>query len=385
MPAQTDYYELLGVSKAASAEELKRAYRNLAKKYHPDVNKSPDATEKFRQIQSAYDVLSDDNKRRQYDRYGFDAESAEAQGFGGFPGGGAGFTAEDIFSSIFENFTGGGNARRGGGGPQIVRGDDLKEDVELTLEEVSTGIEKTLKFQRMETCDTCEGTGAQAGTKVETCTQCQGQGQIRFTQRTALGMFTSTQVCPSCRGKGKTIVQPCQTCSGTGRTRKTRERSVKIPAGADTGMRMRLIGEGDAGENGGPSGDLYLVLYIKDHDTFEREGNDVFMELPVSFARATLGDTVSVPTLYGNEDLKIPEGTQPGHRFVLRGKGVPEVNGRNKGDQVVILKVQVPTKLTAEQRELLKTFAATMGERVNDPPEHKGIWEVSSGENRSRA
>ncbi len=376
MPAQTDYYELLGVSKTASSEELKRAYRNLAKKYHPDVNKAADAAEKFREIQAAYDVLSDDNKRRQYDRYGFDAEAAGGEGFGGFPGGfgggGAGFSAEDIFSTIFENFTGGGSTRRSGG-PQIVRGDDLRENVELTLEEVSVGVEKTLKFQRMETCDTCHGSGAQTGTKVETCSQCQGSGQIRFTQRTPLGMFTSSQTCPGCRGKGKMISSPCTTCSGSGRTRKTRERSVKIPAGADTGMQMRLIGEGDAGENGGPSGDLYLALYVQDHSTFEREGNDIFMELPVSFAKATLGDTVSVPTLFGNEDLKIPEGTQPGHRFVLKGKGLPEVNGRSKGDQVVILKVQVPTKLTPEQRELLKTFASTMGEKIHESHEHKGI------------
>ncbi|MBC7528341.1 MAG: molecular chaperone DnaJ [Chthonomonadaceae bacterium] len=372
MPAQTDYYELLGVSKTASAEELKRAYRNLAKKFHPDANKAANAAEKFREIQAAYDVLSDDNKRRQYDRHGFDAETA-GEGFGGFPGGfggGGGFTAEDIFSTIFEGFGGGGGRASA---PTVVRGDDLREDVELTLEEVSVGVEKTLKFQRMENCDTCQGSGAQAGTKVETCTNCHGQGQVRFTQRTALGMFTTQQPCPNCRGKGKTITSPCGTCSGTGRTRKTRERSVKIPAGADTGMRMRLIGEGDAGENGAPSGDLYLVLYVKDHDTFEREGNNIYMELPLSFAKATLGDTLSVSTLYGNEDLKIPEGTQPGHKFVLRGKGLPEVNGRTKGDQVVIVKVLVPTKLTAEQRDLLKTFASTMGEKVAETAEHKGI------------
>ena len=361
-----DYYEVLGVSKTASAEELKRAYRNLAKKYHPDINKATDAADRFKEIQAAYDTLSDDGKRRNYDRFGTDSPNE------GFPGGGfnGGVDVGDIFDMFFGQQ--GGNRGRETRS-NVVRGDDLREDLELTLEEVASGIEKTIKFQRMETCDTCQGNGAKPGTSPETCTQCQGSGQIRFSQNTMLGTFHSTQTCPKCRGTGRIVPQPCPTCAGSGRTRKTRERSIKIPAGADTGMRMRLIGEGDAGANGGPSGDLYLVLYVKDHELFERRGNDLFTEIPISFARASLGDTVQVPIIGGIEDLKIPEGTQPGQAFTLRGKGLPDVNGRGKGDLHIIAKVEVPTRLTPEQRELLKQFAATMGEKVLEHPQGKGI------------
>jgi molecular chaperone DnaJ len=358
-----DYYEVLGVSKTASAEEVKRAYRNLARKFHPDVNKASDAADKFKEIQSAYDVLSDENKRRQYDRYGHEAANGGVDaGFGGFPGG-----VGDIFDIFF------GQATRGAtGGSTVVRGDDLREDMELTLEEVATGVEKTIRFQRMESCETCQGSGSKPGTSADTCPQCHGTGQLRFSQSTLLGTFHSTQTCTRCRGTGKVITSPCGTCNGSGRNRKTRERTVKIPPGADSGMRLRLVGEGDAGERGGPAGDLYLVLYVQDHPTFERHGNDVYCEVPISFARAALGGTVEVPILGGKEDLKIPEGTQSGHRFTLRGKGIPDINGRGKGDQHVIVQVQVPTRLTAEQRELLKQFAATTGEQLNQSQEQKG-------------
>jgi molecular chaperone DnaJ len=358
-----DYYEVLGVSKTASAEEVKRAYRNLARKFHPDVNKASDAADKFKEIQSAYDVLSDETKRRQYDRYGHEAANGGMDGgFGGFPGG-----VGDIFDIFF------GQATRGAtGGSTVVRGDDLREDLELTLEEVATGVEKTIRFQRMESCETCQGSGSKPGTSADTCSQCHGTGQIRFSQSTLLGTFHSTQTCTKCRGTGKVITSPCGTCSGSGRNRKTRERTVKIPAGADSGMRLRLVGEGDAGERGGPAGDLYLVLYVQDHSSFERHGNDVYCEVPISFARAALGGTVEVPILGGKEDLKIPEGTQSGQRFTLRGKGIPDINGRGKGDEHIIVQVQVPTRLTAEQRELLKQFAATTGEQVNQSQEQKG-------------
>ena len=260
-------------------------------------------------------------------------------------------------------------ARRGPSAETVLRGDDLREDMELTLEEVANGVEKTIRFPRMETCDTCHGNGAKPGTNPDTCPQCQGAGQVRFSQNTLLGTFHSQQPCNRCRGTGKIIASPCGTCSGAGRLRRPRERSVKIPAGADTGMRLRLIGEGDAGERGGPAGDLYLVLYVKDHELFERRANDLFTEVPISFARAALGGTIQIPIINGVEDLKIPEGTQSGQTFTLRGKGIPDINGRGKGDEHVVVHVQVPTKLTAEQREILKQFAATTGEKTSESHE----------------
>lgn len=356
-----DYYEVLGVSREASAEELKRAYRNLAKKYHPDINRAADAADKFKEIQAAYDTLSDDNKRQTYDRFGHEGLNG---GMNGFPGGfGMG---ESPLSDLFDIFM--GQTPRGRGpASTVVRGDDLREDLELTLEEVATGVEKTIKFPRMESCDTCHGSGARPGTNPDTCPQCHGAGQLRFSQSTLIGTFHSTQACPRCRGTGKVIANPCGACNGGGRTRKFRERGVKVPAGVETGTRMRLPGEGDAGEHGGPAGDLYLVLYVKEHPVFERRGNNLYCEVPVSFARAALGDTIQVPIINGIEELKIPEGTQSGQTFTLRGRGIPDINGRGKGDANYIIHVQVPTKLTAEQRELLKQFAATTGEKVHEP------------------
>ncbi|MDW8208112.1 MAG: molecular chaperone DnaJ [Chloroherpetonaceae bacterium] len=357
-----DYYEVLGVSRNASPEELKRAYRNLARKYHPDVNKAPDAAEKFKEIQAAYEVLSDENKRRQYDRYGHEGVNGGVDaGFGGFPGG-----VGDIFDIFF-----GGMGVRTGASTTVVRGDDLREDLELTLEEVAAGVEKTIRFHRMETCDTCQGSGSRPGTSADVCPQCHGAGQIRFSQATLLGTFHSTQTCTRCRGAGRVVTTPCAACSGSGRVRRLRERTVKIPAGADTGMRLRLVGEGDAGERNGPAGDLYLVIHVLDHPVFERHGNDIVCEVPISFARAALGGTIEIPVLGGREELKIPEGTQSGQRFTLRGKGIPDINGRGKGDQHVIVTVQVPTRLTAEQRQLLRQFAATMGEQIHDPHDHR--------------
>ena len=285
-----DYYEVLGVSRTASGEELKRAYRNLAKKFHPDVNKDADASDKFKEIQLAYDVLNDDAKRKQYDRFGAEGMSG-AGGFGGFEGG----AGAAPFGDIFDMFFGQGGGAQARGGSTVARGDDLREDMELTLEEVATGVDKTVKYPRMEMCETCHGDGAKPGTTPETCPQCHGQGQIRFSQNTLLGTFHSSQTCTKCRGTGKVIPSPCQTCSGTGRVRKTRERTVKIPAGADSGLRLRIVGEGDAGERGGPAGDLYIVLYVREHDTFERQGNDIYCEIPISFARAGVGRNPGSP------------------------------------------------------------------------------------------
>lgn len=356
-------YEVLGVSRSASPEELKKAYRNLAKKYHPDVNTAPDAADRFKEVQTAYDVLSDENKRRQYDRYGLEG----LNGMAGFP---EGFAAGG-FGDIFDIFFGQGAAR---GTSPAARGDDIREDLELTLEEAAAGVEKSLRFPRMEACDACQGSGAKPGSSADTCPQCRGQGQIRFTQNTLLGAFHTSQTCPRCRGAGRVILSPCQNCSGTGRVRRIRERTVKIPAGADTGLRLRLSGEGDAGERGGPAGDLYLVIYVRDHNVFERRGADLSCEVPVSIARAALGGVIQVPVLNGTEELKIAEGTQPGQIYTLRGRGMPELNGKGRGDEHILIRVEVPTRLTSEQKELLRQFAASQGEQVEEAGEGANLF-----------
>jgi molecular chaperone DnaJ len=352
-----DYYEVLGVSRDASQEEIKRAYRNLAAKYHPDRNKSPDAAEKFKEIQAAYDVLSDEQRRRQYDRYGHAAwDEAPSNGFS------SGFGANP-FADIFDIFFGESPTARGR--TDVARGDDLREDVELTLEEVATGVTKTIRYARMETCEVCQGTGAGAGS-VDTCPQCHGRGQIRFTQTSLLGTFQTIQTCMRCRGTGKVIRDPCRHCNGTGRVRRTCERTVNIPAGVETGVRLRLVGEGDVGERGGPPGDLYLVIYVRDHEIFERRGSHIYCEVPVSITTATLGGTIEVPVLGGKETLKLEPGTQPGQEYVLPGKGLPELNGRRRGDEHVIINVQIPKQLSPEQRALLQQLAVTFGEKAED-------------------
>lgn len=355
MAAQSkDFYDLLGVQKDASGDEIKRAYRNLARKFHPDFNKEPDAADKFKEIQVAYEILSDDTKRQQYDRYGeaaFTNNGGGAQGFGSAPFG-------DIFSSFFDDFMGGGRSSAA----NEVRGDDLRHDLELTLEEAATGAEKTIKFQRLETCDTCSGSGAKPGTEPDTCSQCRGTGQIRFSQNTLLGTFHTTQTCPRCKGRGVTITSPCNSCSGTGRNRRTVEKAIKIPAGADTGMRLRLGGEGDSGINGAESGDLYIFLHIQEHDLFERKGNDLFASIPVSFPTLALGGTLQAPLINGSEELRVPEGTQSGHTFTLKGRGVPDIRGRRSGDLHLTVHAAVPTHLNAEQKEMLQRFAESLGE-----------------------
>jgi molecular chaperone DnaJ len=359
---QRDYYEVLGVERSASTDDIKKAYKKLAGVYHPDINRTAGADEKFREVQTAFDVLSDEQKRARYNQYGT-AEEAP----GGFPPG------YDPLSEIFQDIFGGAGARnRRSGAPVPVRGDDLRHDVTLTLEEAVLGVEKTIRFQRWESCNDCEGTGAKAGTKVEACPQCQGSGQT-YTQRNMfIGTFTQAQTCTRCRGTGKMIASPCPTCSGVGRVRRMRERSIKIPAGVDTDMRMPLRGEGDAGERGGPAGDVYLVFEVEKHDVFTREGIDLYCEIPISFPQATLGATIMVPLIDGKEELKVPEGTQSGHQFTIRGQGVPDVHGRGRGDLYIILQVETPRKLTSEQRELLKQFAATLGEK--EEHENKGLF-----------
>lgn len=358
MAAQShDYYDVLGVSKSATGEEIKRAYRNLAKKFHPDVNKEADAVDKFKELQTAYAVLSDDTKRRQYDRFG----AAGVNGGAGFPGGfgSADDLFGDLFATIFQDQAGGGRRQAS----TVIQGDDLAHELEITLEDAVLGAEKTIRYPHLESCEVCRGSGSAPGTKPEQCSQCHGTGQMRFTQRTPFMNFVSTQACTRCGGTGQAILNPCGKCNH-GRVRKTRERTIRIPAGIDTGRRIHLPGEGDAGALGGPAGDLYIVVIVKEHPVFERHDNDLYCKVEVSFARAALGGPIEVPIIGGTEEIKLPEGTQSGQEFLLRGKGVPDLRGRGRGDQHVFVQVQVPTKLNADQRALLQQFAASMGEKV---------------------
>ncbi|EEG78051.1 molecular chaperone DnaJ [Dethiobacter alkaliphilus] len=366
--AKRDYYEVLGVSKDASAEEIKKAYRRLARKYHPDVN--PDdksAEEKFKEVKDAFDVLSDSNRRAQYDQFGHAAEEG-GFGAGGF-GGQGGFQGFGGFEDIFDTFFGG--AQRGGrrNGPQ--RGNDLRYDMEITLEEAAFGLETTVDIPRSETCETCSGSGAKPGTQPETCAHCNGTGQEQVMRNTAFGRFVSVKPCDVCRGEGKIIKERCPDCHGNGQVRRERKIEVKIPGGVDTGSRLRVSGEGEAGLRGGPPGDLYIVLHVRPHEVFKREGNDIIVEMPISFAQATLGTELEVPTLDGKARVKVPEGTQPGTLFRLRGKGIPHLRGYGRGDQHVRVAVKIPKKLSGKQKELVRQYAELAGEEVL--PQDKGI------------
>lgn len=351
--AKRDYYEVLGVSKNATKEEIKKAYRKLSKKYHPDINKDPDAPEKFKEVKEAYEVLSDDTKRAQYDRYG---HAGATQGFGGFNGeefeadfGGFGF--DDLFSSIF-----GGGRRRDPNAPRA--GADIQYTMTISFEEAAFGKETTIEIPSEETCDTCHGSGAKPGTTPETCPHCGGSGQISSEQRTAFGVFVNRRVCYQCSGTGKFIRHRCTTCGGSGKVKKRRKIQVKIPAGVDDGQQLRIQGKGEPGINGGPSGDLYIVFHVQEHEFFVRDGDDIYCEMPLTFAQAALGDEIEVPTLYGKVKLKIPAGTQTGRKFRLSGKGIKNVHGHGIGDQYVTVRVVTPTNLTEKQKELLREFAA---------------------------
>lgn len=357
--SKRDYYEVLGVDRNASEEELKKAYRKLSKKYHPDLNPGDkSAEEKFKEINEAYEVLSDPQKRAAYDQFGH----AGAQGFGGQGGFGdfqGGFGAEEIFGDIFDMFFGGGGRRRQG--PQ--RGSDLSYELELTFEEAAFGTTKTIEIPRTENCDVCQGSGAKPGTGQRTCPTCHGTGQQQIVQSTPFGRFIQSRPCQTCAGQGKIIEQPCQNCHGKGRVRKLRKINVNIPAGVDSGTRVRKGGEGEAGIKGGPPGDLYLLIRVKPHKIFRRDHNDVVMSLKISFPQAALGDVVEVPTLEGTEKVKISPGTQNGTVLRLRGKGIVDVHGRGRGDQRIEIQVEVPTKLTERQRQLLEELAESMGQK----------------------
>src|SRR5262245_44663598 len=350
-----DYYEILGVSRDATEEDIKKAYRKLAVKHHPDKN--PDdrhqAEERFKELSEAYQILSDPERRTLYDRFG---HAAFEQG----PGAGFDFTAgfEDIIGDLFGDFFGTG---RGGGRGRARRGQDLRYELELTFEEAAFGCEKTIIIPRLAACATCGGRGAKPGTSPRTCPQCRGSGQVRFQQ----GFFSIAKTCGHCNGKGTFIQHPCTSCGGTGANRRTHQLQLKVPPGVDAGSRLKLRSEGEAGPNGGPAGDLYVVVHVAEHPIFLREGSDVVCEMPISFAQATLGAEVSVPTLDGSAALKIPAGTQSGQVMRLKGRGIPELNGYGRGDQVVRIHVETPRQLTPRQRELLEEFARLSGEEVH--------------------
>lgn len=365
----TEYYDRLGLSKDASQDEIKRAYRKLSKKYHPDINKEPGAEEKYKEILEAYETLSDAQKRAAYDQYGPDgANGFGGQGsFGGFDGG-AGFGGfEDIFSSFF-----GGGATRNPNAPR--QGDDLQYRVNLSFEEAVFGAEKEIHYNREVTCKTCSGSGAKPGTSPVTCGRCHGHGVINVDTQTPLGMMRRQVTCDVCHGTGQEIKDPCPTCRGTGREKQSHTVSVKIPAGVETGQQIRLAGQGEAGFNGGPYGDLFVVINVNPSDKFTRDGSTIYYTLNISFVQAALGDTVEVPTVHGNVEMVIPAGTQTGKTFRLKGKGAPRLRGGSQGDQLVTVKIVTPTKLNNAQKEALLAFAKASGdEKV--APQKKGFFD----------
>jgi molecular chaperone DnaJ len=358
-----DYYDVLGVKKDSSKEEIKSAYKNLAKKFHPDLNKDSGATEKFKEINEAAAVLSDDKKREQYDRFGTTAEQFEGfkgydyNDFSGFDSSGN-FDFEDIFESFF----GGSRGSRRGAQRGRQRGYDLRYDMEITLEEAASGAKKHVVIPRTEQCAQCEGTGAKSGSSVKTCDECNGTGYIRKVARTAFGMFQTTTNCPKCRGEGKVIKEHCHECKGTGKVERERKLEVSIPAGLDSGHQLRIPGQG--GSTGGRPGDLYLFIHVKEHDTFERKGNDIITEVPISFVQAVFGDEIEVPTLDGKAIMTIPPYTQTNTLFRLRGKGIRNINTREHGDELVRVVIKTPTKLSKQQKEILMEFAKDAKEDV---------------------
>ena len=353
--SKRDYYEVLGLSKGASKDEIKKAYRKLSKQYHPDINKEPGADEKFKEIAEAYEVLSDENKKARYDQFGHEDPQAGFGG-GGF-GGGAGFGGfEDIFSSFF----GGGGRRHDPNAPR--KGDDLQYRMHIKFEEAIFGKEMEVEIPKEEKCEPCNGSGAKPGTTPQTCSQCNGAGSINQAVETPFGRMMNKRSCPSCRGQGKIIVEKCTSCRGAGTVTKNKKIKVTVPAGVDDGQQLRVAGQGEPGINGGPAGDLYIVFSVRGHEYFERDGDDIYYELKLTFPQAALGDEIEVPTVHGKVKLKIPAGTQSGAQFRIKDKGVKNVHGYGQGHQYVIVKVVTPSKLTEKQRELLREFAEISGD-----------------------
>ncbi len=374
-----DYYEVLGVEKGATKEEIKKAFRKLAREYHPDVSKHEQAEDKFKEINEAYEVLSDDDKRSRYDRFG----AAGVSGAGGFGGaaGGAGFGGfEEIFEEFFNNFGGNRQAgRRRGPRP----GSDRRVNTSVSFEEAVFGVEKQIDFDRFEACETCSGSGAEPGTTPTRCPECKGTGEIRQVQQTFLGAMVRSTPCPRCGGRGEINPTPCRTCTGSGLLRKHAILNVQIPPGVREGLQIQIKGEGDAGEYGAPSGNLYVIIDVKEHKFFKRKDSDIILDVTVNVAQAALGDKVVVPTVDGDVELNIPAGTQTGKIFRLRGKGIPRLrsDGSNtgRGDQLVYVQVIVPTTLTPEQRELFEQLATTFGKEVQPQQNGRGFFDRMMG------
>jgi molecular chaperone DnaJ len=361
-----DLYAVLGVKKDASESDIKRAYRQLARKYHPDVNKEdPKAEEKFKEVQQAYAILSDKDKRARYDQFGVtdNTPGGNAGGFGGHSGFGGFEGFGESVEDIFENFFGGGARGAGGGGrrSRARRGADLRYNLSITLEDVYKGISKEIGIQRLGACSRCDGSGAQPGSSTKTCTQCKGSGQIQQTQRTFLGQFAQVMPCPTCEGTGEIIEHKCLVCHGAGVEKQTKKLKVDIPAGVEDGMQLRVSGEGNAGDHGGPAGDLYVFISVKPHSFFRRDGNDVRLEAEVPYSKVILGTEIDVPTLEGSAKVKIGAGTQPGAILRLRGKGIPALRGFGKGDQLVEVKVKLPTSLSSKEKKLIEEIDAIYG------------------------
>ena len=374
MADKRDYYEVLGVEKNASEGELKKAYRKLAMKYHPDQNPGDkEAEEKFKEVNEAYELLSDADKRARYDQFGFaGVDPNYGAGAGGFGGGFGGFDGFDL-GSIFGDFFGGGassGAQRRNG---PTRGQNLGVELEITFEEAAFGCEKDITYGRIEPCNTCSGSGCKAGTQPETCTRCNGRGTIRTTQNFMGMAMQSESPCPTCGGKGKLIKDPCNVCKGKGKVRRNKTVKVNVPAGIDHGQSFRLRGEGNCGSNGGPSGDVLVTVDVKKHAIFERDGANVLCEMPITFSQAALGADIEVPTLDGKVRYSVPEGTQTGTTFRLKGKGIPYVVYKNRGDQYVTVVVETPTKLTKEQKELLRKLDEAMDD--GKTPKRKSFFE----------
>ncbi|MFQ5418896.1 MAG: molecular chaperone DnaJ [Anaerolineae bacterium] len=373
MAEKRDYYEVLGVPRTATKDEMKKAFRRLARQYHPDVNKNNDATEKFKEINEAYEVLSDDQNRAAYDRYGH-AGVQNGSGFSGFGGSGFGSVA-DIFEEFFGGSFGGGRQRRRG--PR--RGTDLRYDLNISFEEAVFGVEKDIEITRPEICDRCHGVGAEPGTSPIACTTCNGSGEVRRVQQSILGQFVNVTTCPTCQGTGELIPELCQTCHGRKHVQRTRTRPVKVPAGVDNDTQIRMSGEGGPGVNGGPPGNLFVILHVQNHEFFRRRGEDIWLDLQINMAQAALGDEVTVPTVDGEETLVIPPGAESGKIFRLRGKGVPRLDrsgrgvNKGRGDQHVMIQVATPKNLTGEQKKLFKQLAETLGKEVI-PQRDKGIF-----------
>jgi molecular chaperone DnaJ len=352
MSEKRDYYDILELERSASPEDIRRAYRRLAKKYHPDVNKENGAEETFKEINEAYAVLSDEQRRAAYDRYGHEGLKGMPTDFG--------FGINDIF----EEFFGFGMGRRGHArAPR--RGTDLRYDLSMEFEEAVFGAEKVIQFERLERCSVCQGSGAEPGTTPIRCQTCNGTGEVRQVRQTFLGSMVNVTTCPTCGGQGETISTPCRACSGRGLERVSVERTIPVPAGVDHGTQIRVTSEGEPGANGGPNGDLYVVVHVKPHRYFRRRGTDVLLDLGINISQATLGAEVTVPTVDGDETLAIPAGTQSGKVLRLKGKGVPKLKSRDRGDQLVIVSVEVPTHLTDEQRQLFEQLADSLGTEVN--------------------